>query len=121
MEFPRATTFHECQLFNLICLYFRIVPEMKPFFTIVALCISLTVSAQFNGFEFGKVSTRELSMKVYDKDTSAAALVLYEFGEAYIDNTGDHNLIFQYHVKIKILKKQGLQYADIQIPLRKQD
>lgn len=94
---------------------------MKPFFTFATLCITLTVSAQFNGFEFGKVSTRELSMKVYDKDTSAAALVLYEFGEAYIDNTGDHNLIFQYHVKIKILKKQGLQYADIQIPLRKQD
>lgn len=60
-------------------------------------------------------------MATYDKDTTAAAIVLNEFGEAFIDNDNDHNLILQYHVKIKILKKAGLEQGTIEIPLYKQD
>jgi len=60
-------------------------------------------------------------MASYDVDTSAAAVVLNEFGEAFIDNENDHNLILQYHVKIKILKKQGLEQGTIEIPLYKQE
>ncbi|MBX2916037.1 MAG: hypothetical protein KF856_12275 [Cyclobacteriaceae bacterium] len=58
-------------------------------------------------------------MKEYAADTTAAAVVLDEFGEAYIDNGGDNNLLLEYHVKIKILKPAGLDYADFRILLRK--
>lgn len=58
-------------------------------------------------------------MKSYPKDTSANALVLNEFGEAYISEQGDNHLILEYHIKIKILKSQGLSEGDFSIPLYK--
>lgn len=92
---------------------------MKCVFLFVAICISLISSAQDNGFPFGQVTYRELDIKMYDKDTSAVAVVLNEFGEAYIDNGNDNNLLFIYHAKIKILKKSGASKADFEIPLQK--
>lgn len=83
--------------------------------------ISSVLHGQDHSFPFGQISLREIDMKVYDKDTSAAAVVLAEFGEAYIENGGEYNLIFQYHTRIKILKKSGLNLADIQIALHKSD
>src|SRR5690606_30204003 len=56
---------------------------------------------------------------VYAPDTTAGALVLDEFGEAYIDNGGDNNLLLEYHVKIKILKREGLDQANFRLLLRK--
>ena len=88
--------------------------------SVVIFC-NLAVRAQDHGFPFGTVTYRELGMTVYEKDTSAAAVVLNEFGEAYMDNVGEYNLVFEYHVRIKILKKSGLDYADVEIPLWRQD
>jgi hypothetical protein len=77
--------------------------------------------AQDKGFPFGQVTYRELDMVKYDADTTAVAVVLNEFGEAHLDNDNEHNLIFEYHAKIKILKQGGVSYANIEIPLRKSD
>ena len=33
--------------------------------------------------KFGKVSEAELKMKVYDKDTSASAVILCDYGETF--------------------------------------
>jgi hypothetical protein len=82
-------------------------------------CFSISVYSQDHGFPFGSITYRELDLASYDRDSSAGAVVLSEFGEAYFDNGGDHNLIFKYHSKIKILKKYALAIADIEIPLYK--
>jgi hypothetical protein len=91
----------------------------KAFLTAAFIVTTLTCYAQEHSFPFGETSYKELEMKVYAKDTSAAAVVLNEFGEAYIDNS--YNLLFEYHARIKILKTSGLSYADIEIPLWKQE
>ena len=52
-------------------------------------------------FSYGGVSRADLEMTVYAPDTSAGAVVLKEFGEAYISNGENYNLIFKYHVRIK--------------------
>lgn len=72
-----------------------------------------------NGFPLGNVTVEQLQMKVYPKDTSANAVLLDEFGEAYIDNGGDNNLILEYKAKFKILSKTGLEEANFRIPLYK--
>jgi hypothetical protein len=92
---------------------------MKHIFLFIAVCISLISVAQDNGFPFGQVTYRELDIKMYDKDTSAVAVVLNEFGEAYFDSGNDNNLLFIYHAKIKILKKSGASKGDFEILLRK--
>lgn len=79
----------------------------------------LSVAQFTNGFPFGSITYEELGMKSYSKDTSAHAFVLNEFGEAYIDSDGANNLLLEYHVRIKILSKQGLDQANFEISLRK--
>ena len=83
------------------------------------LLIPFSLVAQDNGFPFGAVTRDELEMRVYDKDTTAVALVLDEFGEAFINQ--ENLLVFEYHVKTKILRKKGLEQANITIPLFKYD
>lgn len=78
-----------------------------------------TTFAQNSGFDFGKITYAELDMNAYPPDTTAGAVVLKEFGEAYISNDDDNNLIFEYHVKIKILKRSGFEEANFSIPLYK--
>lgn len=89
------------------------------FFTLIFISALAPGFGQDGDFPFGKVTYRDLEMKNYPKDTSAVAVVLNEFGKAYFDNGNDYNLMFEYHVKIKILKKEALDYADLEIALRK--
>ncbi|MGC1244048.1 MAG: DUF3857 domain-containing protein [Chryseosolibacter sp.] len=83
------------------------------FFCIVVL------SSHSQDFAFGGITASELSMVVYDRDTSASAVVLREFGHAFISGN-DYHLIFKHHVRIKVLKKNGLSISNIEIPLHKQ-
>jgi len=93
---------------------------MMRIILLTVFCLSLITAAiaQEHGFPFGKVTYRELDTK-YELDTATAALVIDEFGESYIDNSNNNNLLLEYHVKIKILTKAGLKYADVEIPLYK--
>ncbi len=60
----------------------------------------------------------EMKMTRYDKDTSAAAVVLFDYGEAYISTTVNNiSLNFERQVRIKILKREGLEWADVAIRL----
>jgi len=68
-------------------------------------------------FDFGKYSTAELTMKKYDKDTSAHAVVLQEFGKGWVSSADDMPLVFEYHVKIKILDSKGFEHGNVSIPL----
>jgi hypothetical protein len=99
--------------------YFRETLYMR-FQLLPAFALSMmTALGQENGFEFGKVSYDELDMKKYERDTTAAAVVLNEFGEAYFDLENLNKIYLKYHIKIKILKEDGKKYADFEIPLRK--
>lgn len=92
---------------------------MRIVITLLLFSSPFFAVAQGHGFLFGKVTLQELTQKVYDRDTTAKAVVLEEFGEAYVDNGGDHNLIFEHHYKIKILKTQGLELSNFSMPLIK--
>ena len=88
--------------------------------SLLALIIFCTFKSfgQPSDFPFGQISYAELSKEVFPLDTNANAIVLNEFGEAYI-NPRDFKLNFKYHVKIKILKKAGLEKGNFEIALRK--
>ncbi|MEP5613367.1 MAG: DUF3857 domain-containing protein, partial [Cyclobacteriaceae bacterium] len=58
--------------------------------------------------KFGKPSISELEMTVYDKDSSAVAVVLYDKGEFR-----EETFKFYRHQRIKILKKGGTSYGNI--------
>lgn len=60
----------------------------------------------------------DMQMTSYPLDSSASAVVLVDYGEAYITvNTVSASLKFERHVRIKILKKEGLSWADAMVQL----
>jgi hypothetical protein len=68
---------------------------------------NLLTAQQAPKVKFGKPDAEELKMTVYDKDTGAVAVILYDNGEFSLDNFN-----FTRHTKIKILKKEGYQWAN---------
>jgi len=94
--------------------------QVSAFALIVFQCSFLGSRAQTgNGFAFGKTTYEELYMKTYDLDTTAEALYLDEFGEAYVKDYDDYNLAYEYHARIKILRAGALRIANFTIPVGK--
>ncbi|UCF63689.1 MAG: DUF3857 and transglutaminase domain-containing protein [bacterium] len=68
----------------------------------------------FTQEKWGKVSKEILAMSVFDNDTSAAAVVLFDVAKQEIKN--DFTLNMNRHKRIKILTEEGKEAADIKIP-----
>ena len=80
--------------------------------------ITSSLFAQKSPVKFGDIPMEDMLMKSYDQDTSASAVVLVDYGEAYIQvNSIAAMMTFERHVRIKILKKEGLAWANTVIPL----
>ncbi len=71
--------------------------------------------------KFGKVSKEELKMSHYPADTSADAVILYDFGttDFRYDANGENGwqLVFNRKVRIKVLNKEGVSAGDIHFTL----
>lgn len=83
--------------------------------------ISFSLTAQKAPIKFGDISKEELSLTTYDKDTTAPAVILADYGESsmqYRKNIG-FTLDFDRITRIKILTKEGLSWGDFVIPLYK--
>jgi len=68
--------------------------------------------------KYGRVTDDELTMTVYEKDTSAAAVVLYEKGNTYYEYSPQKGfiLITEIERKLKILKQEGTGEGERSIP-----
>ncbi len=81
-----------------------------------------TLHSQPPPMEFGKVSIPELKMRVYEADTTARAVVLCDYATAVVEPyTTSYHLVWKHHKRIKLLKKQGFDYANIAIPFYSYD
>ncbi|WP_042479146.1 DUF3857 domain-containing protein [Solitalea canadensis] len=86
---------------------------------ITLLFAQLIVYSQTIPYKFGNVTFDELTMSGYPADTSANAIILNEFGEAFIENDSPEFLDLNYYGKIKIFNQKGQSEATITIPLYK--
>ena len=93
---------------------------MKKLLLFLLISISLTTVLKAQDFTYGTFKQEELSMKHYDRDTSAHAVVLNEYGRARIDVVSDDKIkiIYEYHVKIKIFDSKGFDEGNAMIRLR---
>ena len=87
-------------------------------FTLSTLLIfsCLAGMAQSPQKRFGKVDVSELTMKSYEKDTSATAVILYDYGTTRFTFHEKVQVVFERHVRIKILKKAGYDWANVSVP-----
>lgn len=67
----------------------------------------------------GKTTLEELKMTVYDKDSTATAVVLYEHANVYIDPANNYETRTDYYYRIKLLDKSSFDLANISIPTYK--
>ncbi len=91
---------------------------MKFFFCLAVLLLPLLpVAAQDFSRKPGKVTDYELKMTTYDQDTSAEAVILYEETNIHyaIHTNGKINQRRDYFTKIKILRSEGTQAADVEV------
>lgn len=82
--------------------------------------LNLSSKCQKNDMKFGKIKIDNLNMTVYEKDTSASAVVLGDYGKVFFKyNKSDGNwyLNFERNRRIKIIKKNGYKWADHEISL----
>ncbi len=68
--------------------------------------------------KFGKIEATELTMEAYDKDTTAEAVILSDYGQSHFTYTSSSGfqLVFERQTRIKILKKSGYKWADVEVP-----
>ncbi|MGM5471055.1 DUF3857 domain-containing protein [Flavobacteriaceae bacterium LMO-SS05] len=86
---------------------------MKRLIILLCLFVALSIKAQ-SGFnsENASVTRGDLETNIYEKDTTANAVVLYEYGNSYVDNK-TFRLQTEVIKKIKILNKKAFEKATI--------
>ena len=62
---------------------------------------------------WGDIPRADLEMKSFPKDTNASAVVLCDYGESYFND--DLNIVFNRHVRIKILTTKGYEWGTASI------
>lgn len=95
---------------------------MRISITIIALLLIFNHGfSQELKVKFGKLSEEEINLKIYEKDSSASAVILFDIGDTdfkYVQGEGFH-MIFNRHLRVKILTKEGYGNADFSIHLHK--
>ena len=96
---------------------------MKILISGLFMAIFIQISfAQKAPIKFGEIPLEDLKMVRFDKDSSASALVLTDFGQSsliYSQSEG-FTLLFERITRIKILSKDGFDWATFRIPLYNQ-
>lgn len=90
---------------------------------IMIIGLMFTSQAQKAPVKFGDIDKADLEMTVYEKDSSASAVVLFDFGYShfiYTDKNG-FQLVFERHTRIKIFNKDGYDWANVSIPVYHDD
>jgi len=82
---------------------------------------SVLLCAQSLPEQFGKTTTEERNLKVYDKDTSANAIILVNYGVIEIAPTDRPNYHLTHYKKIKLLNEKAFDLADVSIPYYTKD
>lgn len=92
---------------------------MRKLLLLTLLVSNLQLFAIEINQKFGKISKEELLMNVYEKDSSAEAVILFDIGKTYFNYNQDKGfqMKFERHIRIKILNEEGFSYGNFSISL----
>jgi len=93
---------------------------MKINLVVVLMLVIFLPNVCAQEFKLGKVSVKELEEKVYPNDTTAPAAILFNKARTYFkyDNKFGFSIVTENSFRIKIYKKDGLKWANYQLPYR---
>ncbi len=92
---------------------------MKKIILGILLLLPLASYSQKLPIKFGDVSLDELKMVRYEKDTTAPAVVLVDYGESIIDYNQEKGFVIKFERvrRVKILTKDGYDWGNLTIQL----
>ena len=90
---------------------------MKKIAFLLLLSPIFLIAQKKKSSKMGQTTLEELKMTVYDKDSTATAVVLYEHANRYPDNINNQKPRTDYYYRIKILDQSSFNLASIQIYL----
>jgi len=98
---------------------------LKFFFTATLINLFIIQAhAEKAPVKFGKVSMEEMEMKTYLPDTTASAVILCDYGVTdmpFSEQKTSFERTFKRIIRIKILKKEGLDWANFEIEVSKRN
>ena len=91
---------------------------LKNFLLTAFLLLSVATFAQKSSMKFGKIDKNDLTMKNFEADTSAGALVLGDIGSIAISykTMVGFEVDYNRHVRVKIFNTNGFDIANFKIP-----
>ena len=87
--------------------------KLSFFLNVGLMLTGLTTNAQF-AFEFGTLEQNDIEIKTCAFDPESDAVILIH--EANSDYDAQYNLVTMHHIRMKVLREKGIEYADIEIP-----
>ena len=92
---------------------------LAPLLSLLLTSSLSPAAAQDPPIEWGNIPKEQLAMSSYPPDTSAAAVILADYGESFLDD--DLYVNFKRHLRIKILKAAGFDWGTHAITLYTKD
>ena len=93
---------------------------MKKIALLLLLSSTLLIAQKEKSSKMGQTTLDELKMTIYDKDSTATAVVLYEHANYYKEPLKDFKNRTDYYFRIKILNKAAFNLANISTKLYKE-
>src|SRR5665647_168437 len=87
--------------------------------SLLIIIVTSNLRAQKPAMKYGKIDPAYFEMKAYDKDTSAEALILGDYGESQIVYNQNDGFVVEYsrHFRAKVFKKSGYNLANQELIL----
>lgn len=82
-------------------------------YILVILMTFLTMNSFAKGVKYGKYSKEEILLQECPYETDAVAVIL---SETCVVDLSYAMIYYKHHVRIKILKEEGLKYANVELP-----
>lgn len=93
---------------------------MRKIILLTIVLFSFSARAQKDkSSKMGQTTLEELKMTFYDQDSSAAAVVLYEHANIYLDVNDNNNTRTDFYYRIKIIDKSAFDLASVSINIYK--
>lgn len=98
-----------------------LTPVLALLFAVLVIPQSYLAAQDKLSLKFGKISPADFDLSKHAYDTSAGGVYIADIGSSEFEGNskGWFSLVFKRHARIKILKKEGFDLANVAIPLYK--
>jgi len=89
----------------------------KNLLILLILCSKITINAQDEFKQYGKVGLEAIDYKFCPFDKTAEAVVLSDVGESYfVETSNSFEVVYERITRIKIFNEAGIKWATVEIP-----